>query len=174
MTYSETEKMSIVYLTKSRSASVSLLKKCPHVQKMMPTFQCNWHASHISGSVSNNSDNSMLPAGTAHSSQENDVTLDFGSPCSPRSAFIVHDLICRDQKRVSPFLSRNGRFQEKNVFENYLAHFQCLSHQRISSFSHMHVQNLNYFCLQMNVLKHQLPENETLFFHLAQWSRDAW
>ena len=40
---------------------------------------------------------------SAHASQQNVVTLEFGSPCSPRSALFAHDLNCHDQQRVSPF-----------------------------------------------------------------------
>ena len=31
------------------------------------------------------------------------VALEFGSPCSPRSALFAHDSNCHDQQRVSPF-----------------------------------------------------------------------
>ena len=40
---------------------------------------------------------------SAHASQQNVVTLEFGSPCSPRSALFAHDLNCHDQQRVFPF-----------------------------------------------------------------------
>ena len=40
---------------------------------------------------------------SAHASQQNVVTLEFESPCSPRSALSAHDLNCHDQPRVSPF-----------------------------------------------------------------------
>ena len=40
---------------------------------------------------------------SAHASRKNVVTLEFGSPCSPRSALFAHDLNCHDQQRVSPF-----------------------------------------------------------------------
>ena len=40
---------------------------------------------------------------SAHASQQNVVILEFGSPCSPRSALFAHDLNCHDQQRVSPF-----------------------------------------------------------------------
>ena len=39
----------------------------------------------------------------AHASRQNVVILEFGSPCSPRSALFAHDLNCHDQQRVSPF-----------------------------------------------------------------------
>ena len=41
---------------------------------------------------------------SAHASQWNVVVLEFGGPCSLRSALFVHDLNCHDQQRVSPFL----------------------------------------------------------------------
>ena len=34
------------------------------------------------------------------------------------------------------------RFHEKNVFENYLAHFLCLFQERLSSFSHVSFRRL--------------------------------
>ena len=86
------------------------------------------------------------------------------------------------------------RFHDKNVFENYLAHFLCLFQQRVSSFFHVPVQRWDPYCLQMNVLglhsfqqrvspfslkkqflreknQHRSPENGTFFFLLAQFSR---
>ena len=39
---------------------------------------------------------------SAHASQRNVVILEFGSPCSPRSALFAHYLNCHDQQRVSP------------------------------------------------------------------------
>ena len=64
---------------------------------------------------------------SAHASEQNAVALEFGSPCSPRSALFAHDLNRHDQSRISPFshevfhLQRSTfRFHEQNVFENYL------------------------------------------------------
>ena len=39
----------------------------------------------------------------ARASQRNVVTLEFGSPCPPRSALFAHDLNCHDQQRVFLF-----------------------------------------------------------------------
>ena len=62
MTYSGTERRSIVYLTNFRLTPVSLCKKCPHVQQLIPVFQYDRHALYcVLGSVSSNSHNSMLP-----------------------------------------------------------------------------------------------------------------
>ena len=62
MAYSGSERRSLVFLTKPRLASVSFCKKCPHVQWTMPTFQYDRHALHcVLGSVSSNSNNSVLP-----------------------------------------------------------------------------------------------------------------
>ena len=114
----------------------------------MPTFQHDKHAVHcVLGSVSSNSNNSMLPTSwiiesilerwySAHASQQNVVTLEFGSPCSPRSPLFAHDSKCHDQQRVSPFFHEVFCLQRWNVslswkkkifvFENYLAHFVCV------------------------------------------------
>ena len=37
-----------------------------------------------------------------HASQQNVVTLEFGSPCSPRSALFAHDLNRNGLQRVAP------------------------------------------------------------------------
>ena len=39
----------------------------------------------------------------ANASQQNVVILEFGSPCSPRSALFARDLIRHGLRRVSPF-----------------------------------------------------------------------
>ena len=38
----------------------------------------------------------------AHASQQNVVILEFGSPCSPRSALFAHNLNRHDQQRIFP------------------------------------------------------------------------
>ena len=70
---------------------------------------------------------------SAHASQQNVVALESRSPCPPRSPLFAHDSNCHDQYRVSPFFPELFGlqrwilcFHEKNVFENYLAHFLCL------------------------------------------------
>ena len=61
ITYSGIERRSIVCTMKRRLATVSL-ERCPHVQETMPSLQYDRHALHcVLGSVSNNSNNSMLP-----------------------------------------------------------------------------------------------------------------
>ena len=59
---------------------------------------------------------------SANDSQQNVVTLEFGSPCSLRSASLTHDS-SHDQQRIFPFsnevfhLQRGTfRFHEHNVF----------------------------------------------------------
>ena len=96
---------------------------------------------------------------SAHASQHNVVILEFGSPSSPRSTLFAHDLNRHGWQRVAPIshevfcLQRwMFRFHEKNVFENYLAHFLCLFQQRVSSFFHVPFQRWDPYCLQMNVL----------------------
>ena len=62
MTYSGSERRSIVYLTNFQLTAVSFCKKCPHVQQTMPMFQYDRHAVHcVLGSVSSNSHSLMLP-----------------------------------------------------------------------------------------------------------------
>ena len=48
---------------------------------------------------------------SAHASQQNVVILDFGSPCSPRSALFPHDLIRHGLQRVAPFYHEVFRLQ---------------------------------------------------------------
>ena len=62
MTYSGSERRSIVYLTNFRLVPLSLCKKCPHVQQSIPIFQYDKHTVHcVLGSVSSNSHYSMFP-----------------------------------------------------------------------------------------------------------------
>ena len=87
---------------------------------------------------------------SAHASQQNVVALEFGSPCSPRSALFAHDSNRHDQQRVSPFFHEvfhlqrwTLRFHEQNVFENSLTHFLHLFQQRVSSFFNVLFQRWN-------------------------------
>ena len=76
------------------------------------------------------------------------------------------------------------RFHDKNVFDNYLAHFLCLFQQRVSSFFHVQFQRwdpyqrVSPFFQKKHILceknKHRSPENGTFFFHLAQFSCHPW
>ena len=75
---------------------------------------------------------------SAHASQRNVVTLEFGSPCSTRSALFAHDLNRHGLQRVAPIHHEVFRlqrwilcFHDKNVFGNHLAHFLCLFQQRV-------------------------------------------
>ena len=75
------------------------------------------------------------------------LTLEFGSPCSPRSELFAHDLNRHGLLRVAPiyhevFRLQRGifRFHDKNVFGNHLAHFLCLFQQRVAPIYHVPVQ----------------------------------
>ena len=48
---------------------------------------------------------------SVHASQQNVVTLEFGSPCSSRSALFAHDLIRHGLQRVAPFYHELFRLQ---------------------------------------------------------------
>ena len=94
----------------------------------------------------------------AHASQQNVVTLEFRSPCSPRSALFAHDLNRHDWQRVAPIsheLFRLQRwfscFHDKNVVRNHLAHFLCLFRQRVAPICHVPFQRWDSYCHQMNV-----------------------
>ena len=50
-----------------------------------------------------------------HASQQNVVTLQFGSPCSPRSALFAHDLNRHGLQRVAPFDHEVFRLQTLNL-----------------------------------------------------------
>ena len=109
---------------------------------------------------------------SAHASQQNVVTLEFGSPCSPRSALFAHDSNRHGQPRVSPFFHEvfhlprwMYRFHDKNVFDNHLAHFLCLFQQRVSPFFHVPFQREDPYCLQWDVLGfHSFQQRVSPFF----------
>ena len=95
---------------------------------------------------------------SAHASQQNVVTLEFGSPCSPRSALFAHDLNRHDWQRVAPISHEVFRlqrwvscFHDKNVFRNHLAHFLCLFRQRVAPICHVPFQRRDSYCHQMNL-----------------------
>ena len=46
-----------------------------------------------------------------HASQQNVVTLEFGSPCSPRSALFAHDLNRHGLQRIAPIYHEVFRLQ---------------------------------------------------------------
>ena len=48
---------------------------------------------------------------SAHASQQNVVSLEFGSPCSPRSALFAHDLNRHGLQRVAAIYHEVFRFQ---------------------------------------------------------------
>ena len=107
-------------------------------------------------------------------SQQNVAILEFGSPCSPRSALFARDL-ARDSshgnQRVSPFyhdLFRLQRwsscFHDKNVFLNRLAHYLCVC------FNNGLPRSVVFWQLLHEKNVYRSPGNGTFFFHLARFS----
>ena len=88
---------------------------------------------------------------SAHASQENVVTLEFGSPCSPRSALFAHDLNRHGLQRVAPIYHEVFLCFHDKVFRNHLAHFLCLCQQRVDPIYHVPVQRWDSSCRQMKV-----------------------
>ena len=81
--------------------------------------------------------NSRTLVALQRASQQNVVTLEFGSPCSPRSALFAHDLNRHDWQRVAPISHEMFRpqhwvscFRDKNVFRNPLVIFGLLASAR--------------------------------------------
>ena len=131
---------------------------------------------------------------SAHASQRGVITLEFGSPCSPRSALSAHDLNRHGLQRVAPIYHEVFRlqrwilcFHDKNVFGNHQAHFLCLFQQRVALIYHVPVQRRDSYFRQINVCGfypfpqrvttiypkkpfhreknvHRSPENGTFFF----------
>ena len=88
-------------------------------------------------------------------SQQNVVILEFGSPCSPRSALFARDLIRHSLQQVAPFYHELFRlqrwswcFHDKNVFGNRLAHYLCEFQQRVAPFYHVPFQRGDSCCLR--------------------------
>ena len=151
------------------------------------------------------SESILEPLYTAHASQQKVVALEIGNPWSLRSALFAHDLNRYDQERVSPFSHRvfylqrwMFRFHDKNVFDNYLAHFCVCFNNESSSFFHVSVSTLgsllssdervwitlvsttglsvlseenSFFVKTINI---DLLKTGRFFFHLAQCSRHPW
>ena len=77
---------------------------------------------------------------SAHASQQNVVTLEFGSPCSPRSALFAHDLNRHSLQRVAPIYPKKQFLREKNLHRSpgngtfffHLARFSCQLQQRVA------------------------------------------
>ena len=143
------------------SQAIQTVPRCPRPESSVSTLDwtgCNLGfvvdlvEEHVGLGGSQFSESILERLCSAHASQQNVVTLEFGSPCSPHSELFAHDLDRHGLQRVAPIYHEVFRLQRwilcfhvKNVFGNHLAHFLCLFQQRSAG------KRWDSYCRQMNV-----------------------
>ena len=94
------------------SRTVQTALRCPRPESSLLTpdltgcrlcFVVGLVEEHVGLGGSQFSETILERVSSEHASQQNVVTLEFGSPCSPRSALFAHDLSRHGLQRVASF-----------------------------------------------------------------------